>query len=75
MGVPLVILTYLGAQLPRALHHPSTQAAAAVTLILPPDQIKHTQGLEKPAPPKVDGFTEIQFAILKQKLSKKMVWK
>ena len=45
MGVPLVILTFLGAQLPGALDHPSTQTAAAVALILPPDQVKHTQGL------------------------------
>jgi len=36
MGVALVILTFLGAQLPGALDHPSNQAAAAVALILPP---------------------------------------
>ena len=37
MCVPLVILTFLGAQLPGTLDHPSTEAAAAVTLILPPE--------------------------------------
>ena len=40
MGVPLLVLALLGALLPAALHHPSTQAAAAVALILPPAKAK-----------------------------------
>ena len=59
MGVPLVILTFLGAKLPGALDHPSTKAAAAVALILPPDQVNYTQGFGKPVHPKMVGFPEI----------------
>ena len=40
MGVPLLVLALLGALLPAALDHPSTQAAAAVALILPPAKVK-----------------------------------
>lgn len=36
MCVPLLVLAFLGAHLPAAIHHPSTQAAAAVALVLPP---------------------------------------
>ena len=40
MCVTLLVLAFLRAQLPRALDHPSTQAAAAVALILPPAKVK-----------------------------------
>ena len=45
MRVTLIVLTFLGAQLPCAFDHPSTQAAAPVALILPPGKLNHTQGL------------------------------
>ena len=47
MCVPLLVLAFLGAHLPAAIHHPSAQAAAAVALVLPPAKLNHTQGSDR----------------------------
>ena len=52
MCVTLLVLALLGALILAALDHPSTQAAAAVALMLPPAKVIHTQGFKLFCPDK-----------------------